>query len=77
MNPHHTRDIIAAFIRDQISESGTSGAVIGLSGGIDSAVVAYLTVEAVGKENVLAIMLPMRDLTPGYDTDDAINVANR
>jgi len=77
MNPHHTRDTIAAFIRARISESGTSGAVIGLSGGIDSAVVAYLTVAAVGSENVLAIMLPVKDLTPVYDTDDAINVANR
>lgn len=77
MNPHHTRDTIAAFIRARISESGTSGAVIGLSGGVDSAVVAYLTVAAVGKENVLAIMLPVQDLTPGYDTDDATRVANR
>jgi NAD+ synthase len=77
MNLHHTRDTIAAFIRARISESGTSGAVVGLSGGIDSAVVAYLTVEAVGSENVLAIMLPVQDLTPGYDTDDATRVANR
>ena len=77
MNPHHTRDTIAAFIRARINESGASGAVIGLSGGIDSAVVAYLTVEAVGSENVLAIMLPVQDLTPGYDTDDATRVANR
>lgn len=77
MNLHHTIDTIAAFIRARISESRASGAVIGLSGGIDSAVVAYLTVEAVGKENVLAIMLPVQDLTPGYDTDDAINVADR
>ncbi|MEA1905712.1 MAG: NAD+ synthase [Euryarchaeota archaeon] len=77
MNPHHARDTIAAFIRARISESSASGAVIGLSGGIDSAVVAHLAVEAVGKENVLAIMLPVQDLTPGYDTDDAIDVANR
>ena len=77
MNPHHTRDTITAFIRARISESGASGAVIGLSGGIDSAVAAYLTVEAVGKENVLAIMLPVQDLTPGYDTDDATSVANQ
>ncbi len=77
MNLYHARDTITAFIRARMSESGTSGAVIGLSGGIDSTVAAYLTVEAVGNENVLGIMLPVQNLTPGYDTDDAADIANR
>ncbi|HIE31518.1 MAG TPA: NAD+ synthase [Methanosarcinales archaeon] len=77
MNPDHARDIITAFICARMRESGASGAVIGLSGGIDSAVTAYLTVEALGSENVLGIMLPVQNLTPGHDTDDAVDIANR
>ena len=41
-----------------ILESGMDKAIIGLSGGIDSTVVAYLTVKAIGKENVIGIRLP-------------------
>lgn len=45
-------------IRDYAGKSGFSKAVIGLSGGIDSAVVTALACEALGSENVLAVMMP-------------------
>ncbi|MHC1575280.1 MAG: NAD+ synthase [Candidatus Methanogasteraceae archaeon] len=76
MNPDHIKNTITSFIRVHLKESGASGAVIGLSGGVDSTVAAYLTTHAIGHENVLGILLPVRDLTPEQDTDDAIDIAD-
>ena len=52
--------ILTGFIRDSITKAGMARAVIGLSGGIDSAVSAYLSTRALGAENVLALRLPYR-----------------
>lgn len=51
-------DRIVGFIRDTVRGSGCDGAVIGLSGGIDSAVVTKLTVEALGPEKVINVFMP-------------------
>jgi NAD+ synthase len=53
------------FIADQIAKAGMRRAVIGLSGGIDSALSAYLSVEALGAENVLAVRMPYRTSSEG------------
>jgi len=47
-------------IRDYFYKSGFSRAILGLSGGIDSAVVCALAAEALGPENVMAVLLPSR-----------------
>ncbi len=52
--------ILTGFIRDSIAKAGMSRAVIGLSGGIDSALSAYLAAAALGAENVLALRMPYR-----------------
>ena len=52
--------ILTGFIRDGVTKAGMSRAVIGLSGGIDSAVSAYLSARALGAENVLALRMPYR-----------------
>ncbi|MEQ8674629.1 MAG: NAD+ synthase [Aggregatilineales bacterium] len=52
--------ILTGFIRDQIDKAGMKGAVIGLSGGIDSALSAYLSAAALGAENVLAVRMPYK-----------------
>lgn len=52
--------ILTGFIRDSMTKAGMSRAVIGLSGGIDSAVSAYLSAGALGAENVLALRMPYR-----------------
>jgi len=48
------------FIASQIKSAGFSKAVLGLSGGIDSTLVAYLTAKAIGHDNLLAIRMPYR-----------------
>lgn len=52
--------ILTGFIRDSITKAGMARAVIGLSGGIDSAVSAYLSAKALGAENVLALRMPYK-----------------
>ncbi|NTW82510.1 MAG: NAD+ synthase [Chlorobiaceae bacterium] len=57
-------DILKAFIRNEIRKFGFSRVVLGLSGGIDSAVVCELAVRALGRENVLAVMMPYATSCP-------------
>ncbi len=52
--------ILVRFLRDAVHKIGFERAVIGLSGGIDSALSAYLIAEAIGPENVLAIRMPYK-----------------
>ena len=52
--------ILSGFIHSEITRAGFERAVIGLSGGIDSSLSCYLTVEALGPENVLALRMPYR-----------------
>jgi len=60
------RGLIVEFIRRQMAEAGFQQAVIGLSGGVDSATACFLTVEALGPDNVLALRMPYR--TSSLDT---------
>ena len=57
-------------LRDYAHKSGFTRGIIGLSGGIDSAVTAALAVEALGKENVIGISLPSA-ISSGHSRDDA------
>ncbi|AQL42579.1 NAD(+) synthetase [Halorientalis sp. IM1011] len=52
------RDHITAFITDQLDAAGVEDAIIGLSGGIDSTLTAYLAVEALGPEHVYGLVMP-------------------
>lgn len=58
INTDLARTILTGFIRDEIAKSGMSRCVMGLSGGIDSALSAYLSALALGPENVLAVRMP-------------------
>ncbi|GLI57591.1 NH(3)-dependent NAD(+) synthetase [Propionigenium maris DSM 9537] len=53
-------EVLLDFIRDEIRKAGFSKVVLGLSGGIDSALVAALAAKALGPENVLGIMMPYK-----------------
>ncbi|ELY57002.1 NAD+ synthase [Natronolimnohabitans innermongolicus] len=85
------REHITAFIRDQVDAAGVDGVVLGLSGGIDSTITAYLCVDALGAENVHGLVLPAtvssdenmsdaervaRDLEIGYDVIEVEPVVN-
>lgn len=75
-------DILVRFIRNEILRTGFSKAVLGLSGGIDSSVVAFLAVKALGAENVLALTLPYKTSSDATTRDsqlviDALGVATR
>ena len=63
------RRIIAEFIRGQLRQAGFERAVLGLSGGIDSALVAYLTAEAIGAERLLTVLMPYRTSSPASQGD--------
>jgi NAD+ synthase len=63
------RRVIAGFIRGQLRQAGFERAVLGLSGGIDSALVAYLVAEAIGAEQLLCLMLPYRTSSPASRAD--------
>jgi len=53
-----TADHLTAFVEDVVDDAGAAGAVIGLSGGIDSTTVAYLAVEALGPDAVHGLVMP-------------------
>ncbi len=56
--------LITKFIRDQVEAAGAEGAVLGISGGLDSATVAFLAARALGKDRVFALLLPEVGMTP-------------
>lgn len=64
INTSLARTILTGFIRSEVTRVGYSRALIGLSGGIDSALSCVLAVEALGRENVLAVRMPYRDSSP-------------
>ncbi|MDI6855178.1 MAG: NAD+ synthase [Candidatus Thermoplasmatota archaeon] len=67
-------ELIKSFIRAKVKEANAGGAVVGLSGGLDSAVTAKLCIEALGNKNVLLLILPGK-ITKWDDTKDAIEFA--
>ena len=60
LNYSFVENMLIAFIRNEIRKFGFQSAVLGLSGGIDSAVVCELAARALGPENVLAVLMPYR-----------------
>jgi NAD+ synthase len=62
-------------LRDYVNKNGFKGVVLGLSGGVDSALVAALAVDALGRERVRCVMLPYR-FTSQESLDDAAKVAD-
>ena len=64
INTDVARQILVKFIRSEVTRVGYSRAVVGLSGGIDSALSCALAVEALGNENVLAVRMPYKSSSP-------------
>jgi NAD+ synthase len=64
LNPELTCDFLARFIREEVTKASFSKVVLGLSGGIDSALAAALAVKALGPSNVHVIGMPYKTSNP-------------
>ncbi|WP_101294168.1 NAD+ synthase [Halegenticoccus soli] len=67
-----TREHVVSFVRDTVDAANADGAVLGLSGGIDSTLTAHLAVEALGEGGLHALVLPSR-----VNTDENMSDAER
>ncbi len=76
INPGLVKDLLVRFIREETRKAGLGKLVVGLSGGVDSALSAALAVEALGKENVLCLLLPYKASSKG-SLDDAMLFAQK
>jgi NAD+ synthase len=64
INTDLARQILIGFVHSEITRVGYSRAVLGLSGGLDSALSCFLAAEALGPENVLALRMPYKTSSP-------------
>jgi NAD+ synthase len=75
----HLNDVkrkIDVFVKRKVAESGADGVVVGISGGIDSAVVVYMCTGALGSRRVLGLIMPDLRVTPEEDIKDAKIIAD-
>jgi NAD+ synthase (glutamine-hydrolysing) len=70
----HILDALSVGIRDYVIKTGFSTIILGLSGGIDSALTAYLAVRAIGKSNVVGVTMPSKYSSKG-SVDDSYELA--
>ena len=70
------RSMLVGFIKEEVEKVGMKRVVLGLSGGIDSALVAFLAADALGPENVYAVTMPYRTSNPESEAH-ALLVAER
>lgn len=74
LDPEDAERVVVRFLKDYFAGAGKAKAVVGLSGGLDSAVSAALAARALGAKNVIAYILPS-ETTDEQDVDDAEAVA--
>jgi NAD+ synthase len=60
LNVEMVQKLLVDFLRDEIRNAGFSKGIVGLSGGVDSSVSAFLAVKALGKGNVIGVLMPYR-----------------
>lgn len=66
---------IVSFIQKVVKNASADGVVVGLSGGVDSSTTAVLCAKALGKEKVLGLILPEKNVTDPNDIEDAMKVS--
>jgi NAD+ synthase len=76
INPELVKGILIGFIRNEVRKVGFERVVLGLSGGVDSSLVATLAAEALGRENVLALIMPYKTSDP-KSRSDAVQVVSQ
>lgn len=68
---------ILSFIKETVKKAGAAGAVLGLSGGIDSSVATSLCAKALGGDAVIGVSMPEAGVTDPQDVADARDLANK
>jgi len=76
IDPDKVANEITEFVRKTVKEANADGVLVGLSGGLDSSVVAALCVRALGRGSVLGIVMPA-EFTPKEDIEDARNLGKQ
>jgi NAD+ synthase len=76
MNPQLVKRILVGFIRNEVQKVAFERVVLGLSGGVDSSLVATLAAEALGPKNVLALIMPYKTSDP-KSRSDALQVVQQ
>lgn len=74
IDPDQVAKRIQEFLRHSVDQFQRDGVILGMSGGIDSAVVANLATRALGAENVHALLLPERDSSPDSKSDAMLEI---
>jgi NAD+ synthase len=69
IDPASALEVITGFIRSQLQQTGFTRLVVGLSGGVDSATVAFLAARAIGADNLLAVRMPYASSAPESEAD--------
>jgi NAD+ synthase len=69
IDPASALEVITGFIRSQLQQTGFTRLVVGLSGGVDSATVAFLAARAIGADNLLAVRMPYASSSPESEAD--------
>src|SRR5512146_3442437 len=82
INAVSTERLLTGFVANEVRKVGFQRVVVGLSGGIDSALSAFLAARALGPENVLAVMMPyqtssVESLTDAQAVVDKLGIASR
>ena len=76
INPELVRKILVRFIQNEVQKVGFERVVLGLSGGVDSSLVANLASQALGPKNVLAVIMPYKSSDP-KSLSDALQVVQQ
>jgi NAD+ synthase len=69
VNPGLALAMIDRFLQQELAKTGLEGLVVGLSGGVDSALACALAVHALGPGKILAVKMPYRTSSPGSEAD--------
>lgn len=76
INAPFVEKVLCAFIREELTKFNYKKGIVGLSGGLDSSVCAFLAAKALGPKNVIGMILPYKD-TFREDVEDAQSVSRR
>lgn len=69
LNTSRTRKFLVDFVREETGKAGFKKGIVGLSGGVDSSVSAFIAAEALGPENLLGLIMPYKTSNPQSQLD--------